>query len=247
MAETPRLRMFAGPNGSGKSTIKDVIPTHQKGVYINPDDIESNAKESGTLYFEDYSVYLSSTAIKHYFYQSSLTLKASLAPQLDALVFADNCIRFPPSLPPNSYIASIASALIREQLTASNISFTFETVMSSEDKIDVLKASRAKGFKNYLYYIATDDPAINVQRVHNRVKTGGHPVPEEKIRQRYDRSLDLLLKAIKLAERAFIFDNSGTQDIWLAEVTPNGDIQLKEENLPDWFYRSVIQKLSPSY
>ena len=71
MAETPRLRMFAGPNGSGKSTIKDVIPTHQKGVYINPDDIESNAKESGTLYFEDYSVYLSSTAIKHYFYQSS--------------------------------------------------------------------------------------------------------------------------------------------------------------------------------
>ena len=104
--------------------------------------------------------------------------------------------------------------------------------MSSEDKIDVLKASRAKGFKNYLYYIATDDPAINVQRVHNRVKTGGHPVPEEKIRQRYDRSLDLLLKAIKLADRAFIFDNSGTQDIWLAEVTPNGDIQLKKRTCP---------------
>ncbi|WP_018918988.1 zeta toxin family protein [Vreelandella zhanjiangensis] len=245
MIETPRLRMFAGPNGSGKSTIKDVIPTHQKGVYINPDDIESNAKEAGAIYFEDYSVYLTGTDIERYFYQSPLTLKASLAPQLKALAFEDNCIKFPLSLPPNSYIASIASALIREQLTASKISFTFETVMSSEDKIEVLKASRAAGFKNYLYYIATDDPAINVQRVHNRVKTGGHPVPEEKIRQRYDRSIDLLLEAIKLADRAFIFDNSGSKDIWLAEVTPGGEIQTKVEELPNWFYSSVIEKLCP--
>jgi predicted ABC-type ATPase len=54
MGDTPRLRMFAGPNGSGKSTIKDVIPTHLKGVYINPDDIERNAKDAGAIYFCDY-------------------------------------------------------------------------------------------------------------------------------------------------------------------------------------------------
>lgn len=80
----PRLRMFAGPNGAGKNTIKDIIPTQRKGVYINPDDIESDAKASGTLYFEDYSVYLSKTEIEHYFYQSPLTVKASLASQLKA-------------------------------------------------------------------------------------------------------------------------------------------------------------------
>ncbi|WP_224750050.1 hypothetical protein [Halomonas sp. ML-15] len=51
MDSTPRLRMFAGPNGSGKSTIKDVIPTQMKGVYINPNDIESDAKEAGAIYF----------------------------------------------------------------------------------------------------------------------------------------------------------------------------------------------------
>lgn len=56
--------------------------------------------------------------------------------------------------------------------------------MSSEDKIDVLKLARATGFKNYLYYIATDDPDINIQRVDNRIHTGGHAVPVEKIRQR---------------------------------------------------------------
>lgn len=118
--------------------------------------------------------------------------------------------------------------------------------MSSPDKIDVLKNSRAAGFKNYLYYIATDDPAINIQRVRNRVTTGGHDVPDEKVRQRYYRSLDLLSDAIRQAYRAFIFDNSGEESSLLAEVTPEGEIHIQTEEPPDWFYHSVIKKLTPS-
>ena len=239
MDKTPRLRMFAGPNGSGKSTIQNVIPSHLKGVYINPDDIERIAKDTGAIYFNDYCVDVSKSAIEDYFYHSPLTEKASLTSQLETIIFEDNCISFP-TTEPNSYIASIASSLIRDQLIASRISFTFETVMSSEDKIQVLQAARNAGFKNYLYYIATDDPAINVQRVRNRVNIGGHPVPEDKIRQRYYRSLDLLLSAIKLTDRAFIFDNSGNEAIWLAEINPEGEIEPKVEELPDWFYKSII-------
>ncbi|MEA2119694.1 hypothetical protein [Halovibrio sp. HP20-50] len=80
MDETPRLRMFAGPNGSGKSTIQNVIPSHLKGVYINPDDIERSAKDTGAIYFSDYSVDVSKSAIEDYFYLSPLTEKASLTP-----------------------------------------------------------------------------------------------------------------------------------------------------------------------
>lgn len=209
-------------------------------MYINPDDIERIAKDTGAIYFSDYSVDVSKSAIEDYFHHSPLTEKASLTPQLKTVIFEDNCISFP-ATEPNSYIASIASSLIRDQLIASQISFTFETVMSSEDKIQVLQAARNAGFKNYLYYIATDDPAINVQRVRNRVSIGGHPVPEDKIRQRYYRSLDLLLSAIKLTDRAFIFDNSGNEAIWLAEINPEGEIETKVEELPDWFYKSIIQ------
>ena len=239
MDKTPRLRMFAGPNGSGKSTIQNVIPSHLKGVYINPDDIERNAKDTGAIYFNDYSVDVSKSVIEDYFYRSPLTEKASLIPQLKTIIFEDNCISFP-GTEPNSYIASIASSLIRDQLIASRTSFTFETVMSSEDKIQVLQKARNAGFKNYLYYIATDDPAINIQRVRNRVTIGGHPVPEDKIRQRYYRSLDLLLSAIKLTDRAFIFDNSGNEAIWLAEINLVGEIKVRVEELPDWFYKSII-------
>ena len=65
--------------------------------------------------------------------------------------------------------------------------------MSSPDKIDFLAEARRRGFRTYLYYVATVDPLININRVANRVRMGGHPVPEEKIVSRYARSLDLLV------------------------------------------------------
>ena len=41
--------MFAGPNGSGKSTLKTVLPAALLGVYLNPDDIERDIRDSGFL------------------------------------------------------------------------------------------------------------------------------------------------------------------------------------------------------
>jgi predicted ABC-type ATPase len=38
------MRMFAGPNGSGKSTLKSYLPSVLLGVYLNPDEIESEAR-----------------------------------------------------------------------------------------------------------------------------------------------------------------------------------------------------------
>ena len=52
----PRLRVFAGPNGSGKSTMKSAIPHHLIGIYINPDEIEKTANESGLLSFSDFQL-----------------------------------------------------------------------------------------------------------------------------------------------------------------------------------------------
>jgi predicted kinase len=48
--------MLAGPNGSGKSTIKGVIEPELLGVYINPDDMEKEIRQSGFLAFATYGV-----------------------------------------------------------------------------------------------------------------------------------------------------------------------------------------------
>lgn len=118
--------------------------------------------------------------------------------------------------------------------------------MSHESKVEILKKAHKSGYRTYLYFIATDDPQINISRVKNRVKLGGHPVPEEKIEARYHRSLDLLYEAIQWTSRAYVFDNSGEKDQeWLiAEVTDGEDLELKTDQVPAWFRRSVLDKIS---
>jgi predicted ABC-type ATPase len=216
MNQTPRLRMFAGPNGSGKSTIKGLLRPELLGVYINPDDIEKAILESGILDFETYGVQVEEREVLEFFQRSSLLHKAGLWNEATSLRLVDGKLVFAKS-GVNSYLASVAADFLRRKLIDLGVSFTFETVMSSPDKIEILKLARSRGFRTYLYYVATEDPLINVSRVHHRVLQGGHGVPEDKIVSRYGRSLGLLLDAIRATDRAYIFDNS-VRNFWVAEV-----------------------------
>lgn len=86
--------------------------------------------------------------------------------------------------------------------------FAFETVFSNPDKLKFLRFAKAYGFHIVVIYITTADPAINVRRVQRRVSEGGHDVPEDKIRTRYERSMKLMPEVISLADEAEVYDNS---------------------------------------
>lgn len=96
----------------------------------------------------------------------------------------------------------------REDCLGRGVDFSFETVMSHVSKVDFRRRAKMLGYEVLLYFIATGDPELNVERVRARVKAGGHPVPEERIVSRYWRTLELLPSAIIASDRAFIFDNS---------------------------------------
>jgi hypothetical protein len=51
--------------------------------------------------------------------------------------------------------------------------------------------------------------------------------------------------AIRLTNRAFIFDNSadGTESTWIAEITDGKLIEIKTSRIPDWFYRTVLSEV----
>jgi predicted ABC-type ATPase len=100
-----------------------------------------------------------------------------------------------------------------------------------------------RGYRTYLYFVATDSVEININRVKNRVDDGGHPVSEEKIRKRYQGSLDLLPSAVAASNRAFIFDNSGEKSVFLAEITNGTDLQFHSEEMPDWFLDAYVDKV----
>jgi predicted ABC-type ATPase len=93
--------------------------------------------------------------------------------------------------------------------------FGFETVFSHGSNLAFLRALSDIGYDVHLYFVGTENPQINIERVRNRVFLGGHAVPEEKVSSRYYRSLRLLSLAIREVERVVLFDNSR-----LLEMTP---------------------------
>lgn len=239
----PRLRMFAGPNGSGKSTIKSVIPASLLGVYINPDEIEATIRDGGFLDLMAFGVESTVEEIRVFFRTSTLLQKAHIADVADGVTYESGKLRLPPKAL-NAYLASVTADFLRRKLIDRRMSLSFETVMSSPDKIDLLRTAQDLGYRTYLYYVATEDPIINVSRVRNRVLNGGHDVPEEKIFSRYARSLDLLPDAIRCANRAYIFDNSSPNHLWIAEVTDGQTLKIMVEELPVWFQRAVLSRMA---
>lgn len=203
------MRMIAGPNGSGKSTLIELLrKSVDLGVYVNADDIEANLHKKSFLHFEDYAI-----KTNQQFFLSFLKKKGTLGSDdykrliTESVKLEKNILVVPKELI-DSYFASIISDFIRHELLKANVAFSFETVMSHISKIDFLKLANKKKYRTYLYFVGTVDPVINLERIKNRVIKGGHNVSEEKIRERYQKSINLLQDGLKLAYRCFVFDNT---------------------------------------
>ena len=87
-------------------------------------------------------------------------------------------------------------------------SFATESVFSHPSKLDLVRDAKAGGYRVMMFHICVEHPDLSVARVAERVKEGGHPVPEDKIRGRYDRSAPLIRQAALISDVAHIFDNS---------------------------------------
>ena len=241
--------MFAGPNGSGKSTLKSYLPSALLGVYLNPDELEQEIRRQNFLDFTAYGVTTTAGAVLTFFQNSTFLNDAGFGAAAIQLTFSDNRLEFG-TVAVNSYLASAASDFLRQKFLEQKISFTFETVMSHESKVALLAQAQAARYRTYLYFVATDDPAINISRVRNRVGLKGHNVPEDRIAPRYHRSLGLLMDAIRHTNRAYVFDNSVYNEekkhTWLAEITDGRKLELKSDWIPAWFKRAVLDKITPA-
>lgn len=87
-------------------------------------------------------------------------------------------------------------------------SFSFETVLSSNYKLDILEKAKAEGYFIKCVFVLTTDPLINVARVQARVAAGGHDVDKEKIIQRYYKSLGNIKRLMELCDILHVYDNT---------------------------------------
>lgn len=233
--------MFAGPNGSGKSTLIEVISkNYSMGYYINADNIEADIKNKG---FIDCSEYIPTDITQADWNDFVNTLSDSrMRREALSLTKITKSILLHPRSEVDSYYASIVAEFLRNILMKSKESFSFETVMSHPSKVEFLEEAKKKGFKTYLYFISTGDPSINITRVNLREKKGGHGVSEEKIRSRYDKSMELLYQAFLLADRAFIIDSS-TDKLQVLIEKDEDEVQILSNKLPEWINIYLLDKL----
>ena len=74
----------------------------------------------------------------------------------------------------------------REACLKNGRSLIFETVLSSEGKVDFIRRAHEAGYFIRLFFVSTSHPTINALRIAQRVMEGGHDVPIPKItRSRY--------------------------------------------------------------
>ncbi len=113
--------------------------------------------------------------------------------------------------------ADLEAALEAEQLREMHISesknFTFETVLSTPRNIDLLSRAKALGYYIESVFVLTISPDLNVLRVASRTLDGGHDVPEDKIRRRYEKSLQQLPQLIALSDKCIIIDNTASPSV----------------------------------
>nr|WP_070959725.1 zeta toxin family protein [Hyphomonas sp. Mor2] len=135
-----------------------------------------------------------------------------------------------------SYTASQMAADRREALIQKRESFVTETVFSHPSKLDLLAKARAAGFRIIVFHLDIVSGDLAVARVKARISEGGHPVPDDKVRERYARNKALIKRAALMADAAVIYDSSALNAAprRLAKLV-HGRLEWIEFNRPGWF------------
>lgn len=97
---------------------------------------------------------------------------------------------------------------LRENCLKENKGFTFETVLSTRRNLDLLIRARQQGYFIRCIYVITASPDVNVLRVKVRKTNGGHDVPEDKIRIRYERCVKLIPELVQVCDIFHLYDNT---------------------------------------
>lgn len=232
--------MLAGPNGSGKSTLaQQLVKDYTVNLYkfLNADLLfaEIQVKSKTPCPFSIDNVELLEFVEGSSYPQECKTpfLKGTIRiDEEDYLIFSPESI--------NSYTVAIVADFFKDQYLKRHLSFSFETVFSLPAKIAILEKAQNAGSRTYMYFVATENPNINLQRIKVRKKQGGHDVPPEKTIARYYRCLEQIKYALPHLNRAYFFDNTSEQSIFVAEYESDKGFQLHSELLPEWFKRFIL-------
>lgn len=126
---------------------------------------------------------------------------------------------------------------VRVELLDTGESFITETVFSDPvgAKLRFMRDAIAKGYDVTLIYIGLDSSELSEARVVQRVESGGHDVPSERLPRRYGQSLTNLRAAMDFVPIVRVFDNSNAEDPFRFVLQTKGALLMGQvAPLPSW-------------
>jgi predicted ABC-type ATPase len=96
-------------------------------------------------------------------------------------------------------------------------SFAFETTLSGLSYLNLIVLAKVSGFQIILFFVWLDSFELAKSRVAERVRKGGHDIPENVIERRYQKGARNFSKYAEEADSWYIYDNSGTEYILIAK------------------------------
>ena len=95
-----------------------------------------------------------------------------------------------------------------ERAMAEGKTFAFETTLGGNTITALLDRALASGLAVRVWYVGLNGPELHIARVRARVARGGHDIPAEQVRARYDRSRLNLIRLLPKLTELRVYDNS---------------------------------------
>ena len=92
------------------------------------------------------------------------------------------------------------------------LNFAFETTLGGNTIPALLSSALAAGLEVRVWYLGLSSVELHIARVRARVEKGGHPIPKQKIRERFDRSRLNLIRLLPRLTELLVYDNSNEAD-----------------------------------
>lgn len=111
------------------------------------------------------------------------------------------------------------------------VDFAFETTLAGRSQINLLKKLRQDGWKIVLFFLWIPGSDFSKSRVCERVKHGGHDIPDETIYRRFPRIMHNLIKTyIPLCDNVLCYDNSKPKYAPVFEKSGK-DLRIFDQNI----------------
>ena len=112
------------------------------------------------------------------------------------------------------------------------ISFTQETTLSGRRTEATAKQVKELGYRVRLFYIGLDTAEESLSRIANRVKRGGHDIPQDDVVRRFAGRWEAVAKVLPYCDEAEFYDNDN--GFMLVAEYRNGELRTVGSRRPQW-------------